>query len=352
MTALIEGRNLSRVFMVRAGLFGPRRPSAGRRRRLDRHRRGRDGGAGRRVRVGQVDAGADAARAAAADLGRDPVRRPADFVAARPVLEAVPTRGAGRLPGHPTSLNPRKTIGASLEVPLRYNVGLDGRDARVAGWPSCWRGSAWSRPSSSQRYPHELSGGQRQRVGVARAIASQPRFIVADEPVSALDVSVRAQVLKLLRDLQRTSHLAELFITHDLGVVRAVASRVLVMYLGSLVERGPVEALFWRRVIRTRARCWPRRRPGSGATPGAACARRRDPVAAGAAARLSVPPALPVRPGGLPHDAPAAGGLAERPGERVPLRGGRPGTRRPKARRIEAVATANLLLFGKACAIG
>jgi oligopeptide/dipeptide ABC transporter ATP-binding protein len=142
-----------------------------------------------------------------------------------------------------SSLNPRKTIGASLEVPLRYNLRLGGQEARartealltqVGLDPAVFLG----------RYPHELSGGQRQRVGVARAVASRPRFIVADEPVSALDVSVRAQVLKLLRDLQQASGLAELFITHDLGVVRAVASRVLVMYLGALVESGPVDALF------------------------------------------------------------------------------------------------------------
>jgi len=142
-----------------------------------------------------------------------------------------------------SSLNPRKTVGASLEVPLRYNLGLDRRTARDRAAGLLDR-VGLDPATFLARYPHELSGGQRQRVGIARALASEPRFIVADEPVSALDVSVRAQVLKLLRDLQRSTDLAYLFITHDLGVVSAIASRVLVMYLGSVVERGPVDRLF------------------------------------------------------------------------------------------------------------
>ncbi len=142
-----------------------------------------------------------------------------------------------------SSLNPRRTVGASLEVPLRYNRHFERYKAqaeaailleRVGLDPAVYY----------RRYPHELSGGQRQRIGLARAIASKPRFVVADEPVSALDVSVRAQILKLMLGLQKDEGLAYLFITHDLGVVRAVASRVLVMYLGALVEEGPVAAVF------------------------------------------------------------------------------------------------------------
>ncbi|HEV7665354.1 MAG TPA: ABC transporter ATP-binding protein [Chloroflexota bacterium] len=142
------------------------------------------------------------------------------------------------------AFNARKTIGASLQVPLRYNVGLRGRQLRERA--AALLDQVGLDPAVYlDRYPHELSGGQRQRVGVARAMASEPQFVVADEPVSALDVSVRAHVLQLLRDLQRQSpELAYLFITHDLGVVRAVADQVQVMYLGAIVERGPVAALF------------------------------------------------------------------------------------------------------------
>lgn len=144
-----------------------------------------------------------------------------------------------------SSLNPRRTIESTIELPLRHNCRLRGRLARLRV-KELLDGVGLAAASFAHRYPHELSGGQRQRVAIARAVASNPRFIVADEPVSALDVSVRAQILGLMNDLRRQAGLGYLFITHDLGIVRAVADRVLVMYLGRVVEEGPVDVVLTR----------------------------------------------------------------------------------------------------------
>jgi oligopeptide/dipeptide ABC transporter ATP-binding protein len=140
-----------------------------------------------------------------------------------------------------SALNPRKTIREILETPLRRLHGL-GRDARGARLDAILA-SVNLRPEFLSRYPHEFSGGQAQRIGIARALAAEARILVLDEPVSALDVSVQAQVINLLDDLRARLGLTYLFISHDLAVVEAVADRVAVMYLGRIVEIGPAEAV-------------------------------------------------------------------------------------------------------------
>jgi dipeptide transport system ATP-binding protein len=142
------------------------------------------------------------------------------------------------------SLNPRKKIGAILEAPLEINTPLDA--AQRAQKARAMLEKVGLRPEHYDRYPHMFSGGQRQRIAIARALMLSPALLVADEPVSALDVSIQAQVLNLLADLQQELGLAYLFISHDLGVVRHIAHDVLVMYLGHAVEQGSKKAIFER----------------------------------------------------------------------------------------------------------
>ena len=138
------------------------------------------------------------------------------------------------------SLNPRQNVGGILSEPLVVHGSEETIDVRVqalldqVGLPA----------SARHKYPHEFSGGQRQRIGIARALALEPRLIVADEPVSALDVSIQAQVLNLLEDLQSELGLTYIVIAHDMAVVRHISDRVAVMYLGSVVEEAPTDAIF------------------------------------------------------------------------------------------------------------
>ena len=137
-----------------------------------------------------------------------------------------------------STLNPRLTVGDSIGEALDIHHLTPDRTARRERIQELLQAVGLA-PEHAQRYPHEFSGGQRQRIGIARALAVEPKLIVCDEPVSALDVSIQAQVVNLLTDLQRDRHLAYLFISHDLAVVAHMCQRVLVMYLGKLVETGP-----------------------------------------------------------------------------------------------------------------
>ncbi len=141
-----------------------------------------------------------------------------------------------------SSLNPRMTVGQIVEEPLKIHTKYSQaeRKEKVA-----WLlGKVGLSSEQGNRYPHEFSGGQRQRIGIARALATNPKIVIADEPVSALDVSIQAQVVNLMQDLQDEFKLSYIFIAHDLSVVRHISDRIAVMYLGNIVEIGPAELIY------------------------------------------------------------------------------------------------------------
>jgi oligopeptide transport system ATP-binding protein len=145
------------------------------------------------------------------------------------------------------SLNPRKRVGTIVSDPMRiHNLGSRDEQKRRVGEILETVGLS---PEHYNRFPHEFSGGQRQRIGIARALALRPKLIIADEPVSALDVSIQSQMLNLLEDLQNEFQLTYIFIAHDLGVVRHVSDRIAVMYLGKIVELSPAEELYTRPIM-------------------------------------------------------------------------------------------------------
>ena len=143
------------------------------------------------------------------------------------------------------SLNPRMTVGDIIGEPLVTHAITDG-GAALREQVQALMGRCGLNPQYVRRYPHEFSGGQRQRIGIARALATNPKFIVCDEPISALDVSIQAQIMNLLQDLQGQLELTYLFIAHDLAVVRHISDRIAVMYLGKIVEVAEYEALYAR----------------------------------------------------------------------------------------------------------
>lgn len=272
MTAVVEARELRRVYRVGGGLFGGARELVA----VD----------GVSFRLG---AGRTLALVGESGCGKSTLARMVTMIE-KPTagglvidgIDAVAARGAERRRLRRTvqivfqdpygSLNPRQKVQTILEEPLVVNADMPASERRAA--VADMMRKVGLRPELARRYPHMFSGGQRQRIAIARALMLRPKVVVLDEPVSALDLSIQAQVLNLLEDLQAELGLAYLFISHDLSVVRHIADKVAVMYLGRIVEAGPKEDIF-------RAPAHPYTRALLAATPVADPRRRREKIRIG-----------------------------------------------------------------------
>jgi oligopeptide transport system ATP-binding protein len=245
MSTLLEVKDLSKEFPVRAGIF-----AAGRARKVHAV-----SDVSLSLREGETLGVVGESGSGKSTLGRcilrliEPTRGSVRFMGEElTTMKAEPLRALRRklqivFQDPYSSLNPRMTVRATVAEALRVHklvAGASAEEQRIAEL----LGQVGLRPDFMRRYPHELSGGQRQRVGIARALAVGPKLIVCDEPVSALDVSVQAQIVNLLKDLSESLKLSYLFIAHDLSVVELMAQRVAVMYLGRIVELGDVAPLY------------------------------------------------------------------------------------------------------------
>ena len=240
---LVEARALKKWFPVRGGVFN----------RAKTHVRAVDG-VDLQVRAGQTLGLVGESGCGKTTVGRTLLRltEPTDGQVLYRGQDITHVRGGGLralrskiqivFQDPMSSLNPRMTVRDILSEPLRFAGGVPKREAEDRVVDILER--VGLKANHADRYPHEFSGGQRQRVGIARALATEPEFIVLDEPTSALDVSVQAQVLNLLRRLQREMDLTYLFISHDLSVIRHMCDEVAVMYLGKIAETGPVDDVF------------------------------------------------------------------------------------------------------------